>query len=61
MSDNMPDFDWYAVGDFDDLQQGDLFSNCPVAFPHPMVYQRLLAEVTGTGVCALLHARWSAA
>jgi hypothetical protein len=31
-------------------QQGDLFSNCPLAVPKPTVYERLLAEETGAEI-----------
>lgn len=47
MTDAMPIFDWYAVGEFDDLQQGDLFPLCPIVLPEPSVFQSLLTESVG--------------
>ena len=44
MPDSMPDYPWYAAGPFDDLQQGDLFPDCPIVVPDPQTYDRLLAK-----------------
>lgn len=48
MPDSMPDYPWYAVGVFDNLQQGDLFPNCSIVVPDPKTYDRLLSESDGS-------------
>src|SRR5687768_17469891 len=47
MPDSMPDFAWYAIGEFEDLQQGDLLSNCPIVQPKAEIYQQLLVAEMG--------------
>ncbi len=39
----MPEYPWYVAGEFDNLQQGDLFFNCPVPLPDSAVYLAILA------------------
>lgn len=41
----MPDFPWYAVGQFDDLQQGDIFLDCPIIIPDLSLYQDLISPI----------------
>jgi hypothetical protein len=36
-------FDWYAVAEFTDLQQGDLLLRCPILQPDPGIYHDILA------------------
>ena len=38
----MLDYPWYAVGAVDDLQQGDLFPQCPLILPEPAAFLELL-------------------
>lgn len=43
MTESPPDYPWYAVGSFADLQQGDLFQACPILLPNVSAYQSLLS------------------
>ena len=44
----MPDFPWYSDVSYSaDLNQGDLLADCPIPFPHALMYQAIL-ESDGT-------------
>ncbi len=42
-----PDFAWYQVGEFEDLEQGDLLPRCPVVVPPANLTETLLAMAQG--------------
>jgi len=50
-------FEWYQAGEFEDIQQGDVLSGCPVLVPSEGLTDALLTALTGKEVVAPYNLR----